>query len=441
MCDVCCEKFTYHNKKVNCQFCDFSACRECHKTYVFGTNNEFHCMSCRKEWTDDYVATNFTKKMYNNELRIHRENIIVDKEKAFLPHTQECLGRYKKYKEYELFIEKCRRNRKKLLDQHVNNEKISWKRYNEVTSDIQRAPRRKQELKLWVVDKKYETQKVMWTWPCPESTCKGFLEGNTGTCGICKRQFCKECNEEHQCDHVCDKETKETFKLIKKDCKPCPKCSSVIYKIDGCDQMWCPDCKTAFSWTKGTIETKIHNPHYYEYLRTTKGHVPREPGDQCDMPDYPRLMLKESDHGNLPTYITLFRIILYACNTVNDNWSTDVINEYIGDHELKFLRCRYMANDLTYDKWKWNLQKRYKAVRKCNEINQIFNTLYQVATDLFWNETSELDDIIEQTVELLRFINNSFGKISKRFKCIVPQFDIGEDHHVDCILTNVSNLK
>ena len=116
MCDVCCEKLTCHNKTVKCQFCDFSACRHCHKTYVFGTSNEFHCMSCKKEWSDDYIAQNFSKNMYNTELRKHRENIIVKKEHALLPDAQECIERYNDYKRYVNHIEEITKERNQLID-------------------------------------------------------------------------------------------------------------------------------------------------------------------------------------------------------------------------------------------------------------------------------------------------------------------------------------
>ena len=31
--------------------------------------------------------------------------------------------------------------------------------------------------------------------------------------------------------------------------------------------MWCTQCHTAFSWKSGQIQTRVHNPHYYEWLR------------------------------------------------------------------------------------------------------------------------------------------------------------------------------
>ena len=64
-----------------------------------------------------------------------------------------------------------------------------------------------------------------------------------------------------------------------KDTKKCPTCYSLIHKIDGCDQMWCTQCKTAFSWNTLKIENKVHNPHFYEYLRANNHNVPRDIND------------------------------------------------------------------------------------------------------------------------------------------------------------------
>ena len=68
--------------------------------------------------------------------------------------------------------------------------------------------------------------------------------------------------------HECNPDDVASAQAVRRDAKPCPKCSMAISKIDGCDQMWCVGCKTAFSWRTGKIQTGvIHNPHFFEWQR------------------------------------------------------------------------------------------------------------------------------------------------------------------------------
>lgn len=91
--------------------------------------------------------------------------------------------------------------------------------------------------------------------------------------------------------HVCDEKTLETVKLLASDTKSCPTCTTLITKIDGCDQMWCTQCQTAFSWnTNEIVKGRVHNPHYYEYQRQLhNGAPPREPGDNPCAQGLPQL--------------------------------------------------------------------------------------------------------------------------------------------------------
>ena len=121
---------------------------------------------------------------------------------------------------------------------------------------------------------------------CPVPTCRGFLSSQW-KCGICNNWTCPECHEvkgpDRNVPHECNEETKATAALINNDTRSCPTCGTGIYKIDGCDQMFCTECHTAFSWRTGCIEQNIHNPHYYEWMRRTGGQIPLNHNEiQCD---------------------------------------------------------------------------------------------------------------------------------------------------------------
>lgn len=151
---------------------------------------------------------------------------------------------------------------------------------------------------------------------CPADGCRGFLNSKW-VCGVCDTAVCRHCHEivdleeeavpgqcwlRDACStqegvpmpkslqdvepptgrlwHRCSLPAVETARLLVKETKPCPTCRALISKVDGCDQMWCTQCQTAFSWITGQKEEgRIHNPHYYEWLRRTAGAVPREVGD------------------------------------------------------------------------------------------------------------------------------------------------------------------
>ena len=567
-CSCCFEDLP--SKTAPCQFCEFTTCVDCQKTYTLGTPSQLHCMSCKKEWSDEHVESIFTKKFINQDLKKHREIILMERQKVLLPETQPNVHRYIRCKylldhfddelvkyresrdtiyaiertiskqmtgqsllfsidvmgrESELVKEAIKRKSvpsvfvstmkntivmmkevlstrnitpsfasllesiptMELIDlQHRYETKISileiigrQKKFSdevdkyakgeltlqeaidktrEIIAEAQERILKIKDAQEWnnPCQTKYEftrdeaeyvsniagdemiREKHTWTWACPTEECRGYLD-NKHVCGVCETKFCRDCNEPREEGHVCNEDTKKTVRMLKRDSKPCPKCASVIHKIDGCDQMWCPDCKTAFSWKKGTIETTIHNPHYYEYLRNTQGFVPRAPGDepgecQEDNGAFLRGWHLQRDRTQAhPTYGKVWRAIAHM-EIVMGNTYRDMGNTV--EKECLW-RVKYMVKEMSEDEWKRKLQIHDKALRKRAEIRSVIDTFVQLGCDIL-RETppdgfAHLDEKVEKYHTLATYFQGVFGKISKRYGCVVPCFT--RDHY------DVSTLK
>ena len=116
--------------------------------------------------------------------------------------------------------------------------------------------------------------------------CRGFLS-SAWKCGLCETWTCPKCfdvlGKEKECGHECDPNNVESAKLIKKETRNCPSCAIPIFKIEGCDQMWCTQCHIAFSWKSGLrVNGVVHNPHFYQWQRAGGGAAPiQTPGAQA----------------------------------------------------------------------------------------------------------------------------------------------------------------
>ena len=232
---------------------------------------------------------------------------------------------------------------------------------------------------------------------CPTQDCKGILNAEWH-CILCKVDACSSCHEIKGEEHKCNSDTVETVKMLKADTKACPKCYTNIYKIDGCDQMWCVKCHTAFSWRTGAIETKIHNPHYYEWMRknSANGVIPREAGDNtrvgCNTPinentaiNYTREIQKyyidemlmndleiisSGVLSNIQHVIHLTEVVLPRHND-----ETDLVDEFI-------MRTQLLKNEINEKKYKTNLEKEAKKKSKNAEVRQVVQLWIDAKSDI-----------------------------------------------------------
>jgi len=121
-------------------------------------------------------------------------------------------------------------------------------------------------------------------------------------------------------EHESHEDDVSTWQELKKNTRPCPKCNVRIHKISGCDQMWCVQCNTAFSWRRGTIEHgNVHNPHYFDWL-FQGGAVNPQPATrgECNENVFPPITQLQSHLQNQTTYshqiLRMYRFFLHIAN-------------------------------------------------------------------------------------------------------------------------------
>ena len=238
---VKCSRRSYEQKhngdKPNCgkYICDGKV--DC-SNYKFNLFDHFS-----ERWRERYICKNcggYTKSIFKKDKAYHwRED-----SEGFI---NEC--RTEEYVKWERLYRKKMRK----IDTEISKIEKEKKSLNEegriLAEKIMKLSNRRQNIE------KKEIKKFIHA--CPKEDCRGFLS-TQWKCGVCDSKVCKECfkikNNKSDKEHVCNPDDIETVKLIKSSTKPCPKCATAISKINGCDQMWCINCKVAFSWKKGTIE-------------------------------------------------------------------------------------------------------------------------------------------------------------------------------------------
>jgi hypothetical protein len=248
---------------------------------------------------------------------------------------------------------------------------------------------------------------------CPTEECKGFMNEDW-FCGMCDKYFCEKCNEKITEDHKCDPEAVKTMELINKDTKPCPKCGTMIHKLSGCPQMWCPECHTAFDWRTGHVETgRIHNPHYMEFKR---GRISGR--EHADIPCGGIPTFRELREINASDDIMRFATILYHLDR-------DLIYRYgdLYDNDNQYLRVVYMLNELEETQFKKELQRRDKQRERFRDINNIFRMLIDTGGDLLRQyviDPEKCDEIIDVAIKLIQYGNGVLKVIRKRYNCVTP---------------------
>ena len=218
VCQICDEKLNKSTHiPIKCQYCEFEACRTCCETYA--TNEPtVKCMNgtCGREWTRKFIREVFTLVFINGPLKTHREQLLFDRERALLPATQPIIEGKIACAKIDKDIDEIRKQvaalNRQIGDLHIQKSLITAN------------PRR-------------NTERAAFVRACPDEDCRGFLSSQW-KCGICEKWSCPECHlvkgYTRDAEHTCNPDDVATAQLLANDTKPCPKCATGIFKIDGC---------------------------------------------------------------------------------------------------------------------------------------------------------------------------------------------------------------
>jgi len=446
-CPICIKK---KDSFISCNYCSFGACKPCIKKYLLSSLSEPMCMSCKYIWNNDFLLDKFSKSFIQGKYKKHREKVVFEKEKSLLPTSIE-----------DARIEKL--NREMISEINIQNELLERIKheYQIKKMEIENKKREIYEKYDRNIKDLESKEKKKFIKKCPVNNCNGYLSIRY-KCELCDVYVCPDCHEVKNDgkEHKCNPNTIETIKQLHKDTKACPNCSSMIHKIDGCDQMFCVICKTAFSWKSGTIEKgRIHNPHYYQWIRD------REDGDiKDDIKD--RDNIEENRLGNceenfisikmtreiiwyhmqyeqpveeinriISIYIKIYRLIQHIQHDTLEN-QYNVSNDDIKKNND--LRVKFLLNDIDEDKWKTILYKREWKENRIKSFSEIFKMFISVSKELFMEVMNKLknkkiyNDIIYTQLEifdkLVNYTNDCLYNVAKKYNVKIPkiiQYELG----------------
>ena len=451
-CSVCTNTLNQSTRaKITCFACDFTCCKECVRTFLKTSSSLPKCMNCNAKFTMHFLVRHLNRSWVLTTYKETMTQIITGVEMGKLSETQP-------YVEAEMERARLQRVNRLYLRQMQEAKERVKKLTNAIHANQLRM--RGETVPEYLQNELVDGPSVIidarkkFTMACPLDGCRGFLSTQY-KCGTCQQTVCSDCLVLKLDGHECVESDRLTAEMIKKETKPCPTCGTRIYKIDGCDQMWCPNksdagvaCNTAFSWKTGKIETgTIHNPHYYEMMRS--GVNLRNVGDiQCGgMPNIGyltrtlRLLEKNELRG------MLVRMHAKLCEHVQ--YTAYTCRERIQAHDriMRTHRVNYMMKKITKEEFSDIVYKTEKDHQKNVDMYHILDLISISGIETFtcimrdfpqlrevdWQEYlvhHSIDDSIrviwehlDQLHRVREYCNEQLKQLSVTYHCTVQEYD------------------
>jgi hypothetical protein len=355
-----------------CARCQSAVHLACAQEHLLNTIREAHCPNCLQPWSLEFLAQYLPATWRLHTYKDHRENILLERERALLPEAQEEAAR-------QNHLVELTEERKEILAE-IRRQTRS---HRHATSDLEHSQisakivELRTSHELLIPEKSTAIiKKAAVIGPCPQSHCHGFLSSEW-TCEMCHTKVCSECGEICRASHRCNVQIRDSFRLIVKDSKRCPNCGVPITKISGCDHMFCTDCKVAFSWRTMEIHKDGNsNPHYWEWRRQ---HPQPVVVTTC-LPAAERLhqisqtMIEQQVYQYGEKFMESLEHLI--------NFEIPRFRSEINPHLFFNLRVEFLRGKITESKWKIQIQKVDKNQRRYRALVDILTLFTEGSMDI-----------------------------------------------------------
>ena len=462
-CNICCDD-VLKKACITCMFCKMEICKTCCKQYLLN-QTVAKCMNleCNRLWDDFFIRTNFETNWVEKQYKTHQKNMLFETEKSYLPETQEYVYFYTDFKkakteneniikEHTLTIESLENDKSSLIYELKSIKDSSLKKQIKDTIDriktkiySSKSILRNSSSKVFTTEHTLKSQLSytvktgpvkLFVRPCIKIDCKGYLNKEDWSCGLCSIKVCKTCHFESNINHKCKKEDIDSAKLIESTTKPCPKCGARIHKTEGCDHMFCTSCKTGFSWETGRLlrDSENTNPYFYRYMATLnndqRNPLPIQNNGCVQSSSYQieRLAKQKklvdlipiiSDTHDIQTIIGDVRIALNQLQ----------LSEY-DPSKNRLARIKYLANDIDQKQLLTEAAKHYKRLQYNNQLfhlftmfltslqdclNNIYTYVEQITIENKSQQITQICSTLEQFEALIQYFNTQSLYIAKCF--------------------------
>ena len=436
-CSICCDGFNASNRKpVVCPFesCAKTACRSCYQTFLCGDDVSVpKCLFCNTQFTHSQLQhLGLTKSFLAGEFAKHQQDILFAQEQAMLPAAQAAVAHDKLVKN---------------IDAQIKDVYAQIKALNALKVDLIHT--RRQLLQHDPANNAADAAD-QFIHRCADSDCNGFVS-SAWKCATCDKYTCSQCRElkaaRDDPDHVCNADTVASVALLKVDTKHCPNCKVLVHKTEGCDQMFCTQCKRLWSWNTGKFETRGHNPHYLQWMRENHaGGMPREPGDVLCGREIDAHFLIQLHGDMIALQINMLSRKMWNDSIAKDfgalfmmlssipHLRLDELERFTVDHVNINLAARkaFVSNAVSLHKFKQTILRNHVNTQKRDNVAQIIQAVVQAATDIAFrvhdciintnvdsqNATtihSSVHDFAEELFNLKSYANSELAIIHRDF--------------------------